>query len=319
MPEPNLTTNHVDVPLSNIATGVAETTEEFVALKISPAFPTDKISDLMWELDVPSMFRADDNRQGPDGFLPEISWHDTTRAYRATRRGLSRFVSDVEEDNADAMVKPSKAATRILTMRNLRSLELEVLTAMTTTANFIYNVTVPAAERFDQPGSSPEAYITAAQEGPIVSPNAVLMGERVWNVIRNHPETKEKYKYTGQGAVPDGLVKELLGVPNVFVSRARYNMADPNAAANYGYIMPTNDILFFYLDPTPSKETMNTAWTMWYRGSAPVSPTSKNPFYVKPTREPRRAGGGTYYDCEAWYDPANIVTSLGAYLIKSAI
>lgn len=319
MAEPSLDSLHISQPLSNLATAFVTDESQFVGLGVAPPFPVDKVTDTIWDLDVRSMMRADGNAQGPDGYLPEIRWKDTTKTYRATRHGLCRFVLDTEENNADAMVKPSRAATRILMMRNLRTLEKSILTKMTTAANFLFNTTVPAADRFNINGSSVDAYVRTAMETPTVRPNAVLMGQLVYNTIMNHAELKEKYKYTGQGLVPDALIKQILQVDYVFISTAKYDAADERAAtASYGYMMP-KDLLFFYVDPTPSRESLNTAWTFWYRSGAPVAIGSRNPFYVKPTPEPRRGGGGTYYDCEAWYDEAVILNTQAAYLMKTVI
>lgn len=323
MPEPSLDSLHVNVPLSNLATGMVSKLTDFVGLQIAPPFPVDKISDSIWELDARSFMRADNNAQGWDGYLPEIRWKDTTRSYRAIRHGLSRFVANTEEANADPMVKPSRTAQRILMERNLRTLEKSILTKMTTAANFTYTTTVPAGDRFNVPGASLDAYVIAAQETPDIPPNAVLMGIQTWHQIRNMEEVKDKYKFTGQGMVPEALIAEVLGLPpeNIFVSRAKFDNSDEAAAQSNQYIM-SKDMLFFYLDRTPARESLNTAWTFWFRSPdtpSRLAPGSANPFYVKPTEERRRAGGGVYYDCEAWYDEANIINTRAAYLLKSVI
>lgn len=323
MPEPSFDALHVNVPLSNLATGLVDTLTDFVGLKVAPPFPVDKATDSIWEIDVRAHMRADNNAQGPDGYLPEIRWKDTTRSYRTVRHGLTRFVSNREEANADPMVKPSRAAQRILMLRNLRTLEKSILTRMTTAGSFTFTTTVPAGDRFNVPGASLDAYVIQAMETPDIPPNAVLMGIQAWHQIRNMEEVKDKYKFTGQGMVPEALIAEVLGIPagNIFVSRAKYDSADEAAAQSNAYIMP-KDMLFFYRDPAPARESLNTAWTFWFRDPetpSRLAPSSPNPFYVKPTEERRRAGGGMYYDCEAWYDEANIVNTHGAYLLKSVI
>jgi hypothetical protein len=318
MPEPSLDSVHVDVPLSNLATAVVTDLKGFVALAVSPAFPTDHTTDSLWVLDVRAAFRADDNRQGPDGYLPEIRWKDSAESYKCVRHGLERFVSDVEDDNADDIVKPSRVAQRLLVERNMRALERITLSRMTDPANFIHVTAVPAGDRFNVIGSSVYSYVRTAMETPVVPPNSVLIGLETYNTIRGHAEIKEMYKYTGAGLVPETIIAEVLGVDNVFVSKAKYDNSDEAGTQSNEFIMG-NDMLFFYLDPTPSRESLNTAWTFWYRGTAPVSPASRNPFYVKPSRDERRAGGGTYYSCEAWYDEANILNSQAAYLLTDVI
>src|SRR5687767_2401615 len=114
MPTPSASNTHVNSALSDIATLIAASEGDYAALKVAPPFPVTKTTDLVWTLDVEAMFRADDTREGPDGFLPEIRWLDSTVSYVTSRHGRSRFVSDKDENNADPMVKPSRSVQRIL-------------------------------------------------------------------------------------------------------------------------------------------------------------------------------------------------------------
>src|SRR5688500_17875967 len=123
MGTPGISNTHVNSALRNLATVIASEEPGFVALKIAPPFPVDKITDIVWKLDIESMFRADDTREGPDGYLGEIRWLDTNVTYTLTRHGRTRFVSDVHEASADPMVKPSRGAQRNLVRRLLNSLE----------------------------------------------------------------------------------------------------------------------------------------------------------------------------------------------------
>lgn len=319
--EPSISSLHINSALTDLATLISSDLEGFVGLKVAPPFPVQKVSDRVWTLDARAMFRADDNREGPDGFLNEIRWKDSDVSYTLTRHGSSRFVSDVEEANADPMVKPSRAAQRILVRRCMNALEKAILDAATSTANFANNTTLTAGSQWNDPGVDIDSQVTTAIQTPLGRPNAVVMNEQSFRALQNAGQIKEKYKFTGSGLVPEDIIKQVLNVDHVFVSRAKYDSADELAAASYGYIMG-KDVLFFHYDPTPAKESLNTMWTFWLKAAGvggPAAMGSNNPFYVRETRDPRRAGGGTYYDCEAWYDEAYVMAADTAYLIKAAI
>jgi hypothetical protein len=159
-----------------------------------------------------------------------------------------------------------------------------------------------------------------------VRPNAVLIHEQAYNAFRRHLEVRNQYNYVQTGMVTPEIAAEAMGVKNVFVARAKYATNNPAAAFTNGYIM-AKSMLFFYLDPTPSKESLNTAWSFWLQGGmlngSRVNPiaNSTNPFVVKTTRDERRGDGGTHYDCAAWYDEANLITNvaLTCYLYTTVI
>lgn len=317
--EPAISQLHVQVPLTNLANAVAGEAEDFVAMKIAPPFPVTKTTDKLWTMDIRAMFKRGAGKQNKQGYLPEIRWLDTTDTYNCERHGCETFISNLKENNADDAVKPSRSFARISARQNLIDFEVDVLTAMTTASNFTYTSTLSAGQRIDD-GGDVDVIVKTAHTTPLVHPNAVLLAEPVMWALQNNGQIKEKYKYTGQGVVPESIIQQVLRVKYIFVSKAKYDSADPAAAASYGYIMG-NDMLFFYLDPSPSMASMNTAWTFWYREPGVGGPTAEgslSPYYVTTVPDARKEGGGYYYGNEAWYQPSKIMQTYCSYLYKTA-
>jgi len=262
------------------------------------------------------MYRIDDDLVAPGGVAKEIKWSVTTDTYSCEGHGLRRFVSDRDEANADAAVKPSRSAVRILTHRILAKFESLVAAKMTSTFLTQGTTLVGGDQWSDFVNSNPLANFQTAQEACLVQPNVAIMNEQVFNTLRRHSKLLELFKYSGQGILPEALLAEIMGVQKIIVARAKYDTTD-DASASFtkGYIWGDN-CTFAYIDPNAGMESPTLGWSFFFNDPAGqgISEISPNGLMmpVRTYRDEATDRGGNWYEIDADYIQ-KIVTPLVAY------
>src|SRR5262249_39210005 len=87
-------------------------------------------------------------------------------------------------------------------------------------------------------------------------PNRLVLGAKVWQVLKNLDELVQRIKYTQRGVVTTELLASLIAPPGVsdfqvIVAAAIENTALEGQTDVFTFIAPTKDALLLYAEPQP--------------------------------------------------------------------
>lgn len=162
-------------------------------------------------------------------------------------------VADVSSDAAEAL------ASHLLIRR-----ERAFVTLATTAANYPASLSkslVDASTRLTDAGGDIEAEAEAAHTAIRIAcgkaPNAACLSWTGLQKLRRSPSVIARVKYAGEGnrRASEEVIRELLGVEELIISKAVYNSAAEGAARSMSDIWG-DDLLFFVKDSSPRKKSM---------------------------------------------------------------
>lgn len=89
--------------------------------------------------------------------------------------------------------------------------------------------TLVGANRFEDPSSKPVDVIMDLLETPLMRPNSLVMGQKVWSILRRHPQIlKSLGSFTGDGvASRERVARDIFEVESILVGQGRVNVARP--------------------------------------------------------------------------------------------
>lgn len=162
-------------------------------------------------------------------------------------------VADVSSDAAETI------ASHLLIRR-----ERAFVTLATTAANYPASLTkslVDASTRLTDASGDIEAEAetahTAIRTACGKAPNAACLSWTGLQKLRRSPSVIARVKYAGEGnrRASEEVIRELLGVEELIISKAVYNTAAEGAARSMSDIWG-DDLLFFVKDASPRKKSM---------------------------------------------------------------
>lgn len=222
-------------------------------------------------------------------------------------------VADVSSDAAEAL------ASHLLIRR-----ERAFVTLATTAANYPASLTkslVDASTRLTDAGGDIEAEAevahTAIRTACGKAPNAACLSWTGLQKLRRSPSVVARVKYAGEGnrRASEEVIRELLGVDELVISKAVYNTAAEGAARSMSDIWG-DDLLFFVKDSSPRKKSMR--YGAFY---------VRNEMYTYRAPDPKRGSGdGRIEELEMGWEwllaPGAVVSSsdddfIAGYLLKN--
>lgn len=179
-------------------------------------------------------FTVPDTKVGRKGRVNEVDFTgiDTTRETEA--HGLELGLPDHDRNNAPENTNLLGMTTEWLTGLILLDREIRTAQLVLDPAQYKGNSEVVAAtDRFDNPSSSPLAYLLDALDRPLVRPNTMTMGQTEWRFLRTHPAiVKAVHGNSGDsGAASREAVADLLEISNLYVGEAQLNTQKPGQPA----------------------------------------------------------------------------------------
>jgi len=301
--------------------GWAQDQGNFIADQVFPVVPVQKQSDLYAIYDKGYFYR-DEVGERPLGDSPGRAGYKVEHGqYFTPELALAHTIDDRVRDNADQPLDPDLAAMRLLTTQMMIHRDR-------VWAEKYFSPTVWGTEwdgknsgpgageflQFDQAGSEPIQLFEQVRDEIAGStgytPNVLVLGAKVFRVLKNHPEIVDRVKYTQRDAVAADIIANLIGVEKIVLPRAVYNTAQEGATNSIEFLVNQKSALLVYAAPAPAIDQPTGGYTFTWTG---LLPGATNAFGGVIERIRMEAQHSDEIQIRAAYDCNLVAKELGAY------
>ena len=242
---------------------------EYIAPRALPKVLVRKASDKFYEftqgdwLRNEAEVRAEMTRGAVGGY--ELS----TQTYSTTQYSMATYVADEERDNADEGLDLDRQAVEYCADKTLMKLEAQAAALLFAAGSYpTGNKTqLSGTDQWNDTDSDPIGDLRGGKS--VVSgkigrqPNTLILGEKVYTTLQDHPKVLDRIKYTQKGIVTPDLLAGLFDVERVLVGRAIENTAAEGVADSYARLWGKHAALA-YVAPHPGIRTLSFGyWFVW--------------------------------------------------------
>lgn len=242
---------HVDVPLSNLAVSAfSDGTGEFIADQLFPSINVAKQSDKYYtiEKDHFLMLPGDAALRAPKTKARRIEFTVSSDSYFCNNYALANEESLENLANADMAIRLRQNSVRLITSQLRRYQEDRIASIVTSIDNIGSGVSLSGTAKWsDYVNSDPIGDVRTAhafirsQTGLIA--NTMMIDWDTMQIIRQHPDLLDMYKYTSGGEVTDSQLAAVFKVDRVLVGRAIKNIAAEGQTATNTNVWGFNVLL----------------------------------------------------------------------------
>ncbi len=240
MSKPTYQQSHIDVALTNVS--VAYTPGEYIAAKVFPAIPVQKISGKYfiytkadWLRDEAAL-RAPGTRGAVGGYGLSLG------TYACLEYSFGQKVPDEISDNADSPLAPLTDATRFCTEKVLLKQEVDV--AADVFGSSVWSGSATPSVLWSNDTSDPLGDIETAVNsvaGTIFrEPNTSVVGRGLWRYLKNHPDVVDRIKYSAgpnsPAVVTVNAIAALAGVDQLLVGTAGKDSGYEGGTSTLAYV-----------------------------------------------------------------------------------
>lgn len=309
--------SHVDGPLSNLAVKAFDGGGNFVAGRLFPPVPVGKQSDMYYTIDKNSWLRVPDTKRAPKTAANRIEWKASSDTYFADNYAIGTDHAKETLANADQALRIRETSTMFVTEALQRDLEVRVANTVTSVSNVGSGVVLSGATLWsDYANSNP---ISAVNTGHAFienqtgfHANLAIVDKDTYRILRHHPVIRDYVKYTGQGPVPDQMLRDVFEVNEILVARGIRENAIEGGTASLTNIWGNNFLLAF-VRPGVSLQTATFGLSMrWQPEGFPA------PFVVERYDHHDRSKKAEIIEAQYFQDEKIVASDL-AYLINTTI
>lgn len=267
---------HIDKVLTNLSVKYVQDASAYIAGKVFPMVPVAKQSDKFFEYNRADWFRDDAQKRAMGTESAGGDYTVGTSLYYAERYAFHKDVFDEERANSDDPLSPDEDATVFVTDKLLLNKE----------NNWAKKFFVPDVWATDVDGAAAAAagktiywdnytssdpikdmskYATVISEVTGKQPNTLVIGRKVYNALKNHPDILDRIRYSQKGVITIDLLAELFDVERILVANAIQNTAKKGQDASMSYIMGGNALLC-YTTNAPRLRTATAGYTFTWTG-----------------------------------------------------
>lgn len=273
---PSKQETHIDKILTNLSVKYTQDDTAFIASKVFPMVPVAKQSDKFFVYKREDWFRDEAEKRAMGTESVGGDYELTTDVYFAERYAFHKDVYDEERANSDDPLSPDEDATAFVTEKLLLNKENNWAKRFFKAGVWgtdLAGADAPAAGKViywdnytsSDPIKDMSDYSTNVSEVTGKQPNTLVIGRRVYNALKNHPDILDRIRYSQKGVVTTDLIAELFDVERILVATAIQNIAKKGQAADMKYIMGNNALLC-YTTPTPRLRTATAGYTFVWTG-----------------------------------------------------
>lgn len=272
---------HVNQPLTNISIAYMQNASHFVADKIFPNIPVSKQSDRYYTYDRGYFNRDEMEVRAPSTESKGSEYKvDNTPTYYAPVYAFHHDIPDERRANADSVLSVDEEATNLATAKALikrEKLWVSKFFVGSVWANDWDGVssgpTGNQVLQWNDANSTPIENIRSAKTGVLEStgfePNTLVLGQRVFDALCDHPDIIDRVKY-GQtpGRPADIEVSDLAAlfkVQRIFIMKSVENTAKEGQTNSHSFIGGKKALLC-YSAPTPGLMTPTAGYTFSWNG-----------------------------------------------------
>jgi hypothetical protein len=281
MPQPTGRDLHVDKLLSDLSVAYLNEPSAYIADRVFPVVHVNKQTDKYAIYRKGDWFRDEAKKRAP---LTESAGGGFALSDPGTfvcdEWSFHKDIADEDNDNADEVFNNEDDATQFV-IEKLR-LRRERLWASHFFGTGIWDkdlkgqTDTPATDEFkcwDESGSTPISDIESAKaiiQGAIgMMPNTLVVASRVHQVLKNHSDIVDRFKYTQAGIITEELLARVFEVQRYLVGSALYatNQENTTEATNddLSFILNQYDALLVYSAPRPSRKRPSGGYTFRWR------------------------------------------------------
>lgn len=317
MPQPTRSQVHVNRPLTNISIAYIQNPNNFIAERVFPSIPVDKISDTYFKYDKDSWFRDEMKRRAPSTESAGSGYTiDSTPSYSCDVWALHKDIDDDIRGNEDAPLNSDRDATLYLTQKGLLRKEKEFVSKYFKTSIWTGSSTGADIDltslKWSNASSDPvkdiDAQKAAMLEKTGFEPNTLVVPNAVHNILKNHPDIRDRIKYVQKAVVTEDILAMLFGVEKYLVAKATNNTAVEGATASMSSVFTSTSTLLCYSNPTPSILMPSAGYVFNWKEYSAVGARIKKirNDLVKSDR----------IEIEMAFDMKQVAADLGAYFIN---
>lgn len=282
MPTPTMASTHYDMPLSNISIAFMQDDDEYIAHKIFPIIPVGEASGFYWKYDRGEWFKAQAKKRAD---VTESAGSGFTVSKDTYITDVYAFHMDVGAQmvaNATFPLNPLSDAAQFVAKVMLNTQEKDFADSFfktgvwgadwaghastNTGTNFIrfddYSLSTPV-KTIDR-----AKRVVKAKTGYAV--NTMVMGEEVFEALKEHPAIIDRIKYTTADVVTEQILAKYFNVDRLFVAGTMLNSANEGAADNIASLY-SDGILLTHTAKTPGLMTPSAGYTFAWTGYAGLS------------------------------------------------
>ena len=316
--QPTPSAVHVDRTLTNMSVAVMSE-EGFIADAVFPTIPVNKQSDLYRTYDRGSFQRDEMNKRAPGAESSTIGYSTSTTPYYADVYSLAVDIDEQTEENADEEVDLDLEATMLLAQAARINRDRNWASTFFGASIWTGEETLSGTDQFsDYTNSDPllklEEKRVNMMELTGFAPNTVVMGPRVWQQLKNHPDLVDRLnrgQTSGPAQVLQQNLAELLEVDRIYVPKAIFNNAVEGATDDFDFLYGKN-LLMMYVPERPGRYTPSAGYTFAWQGFSGASAAgTRVKRFEMPHTSSRRI------EIESAYDQKVIAPELGSIIIDA--
>jgi hypothetical protein len=259
---------HIDVPLTEIC--IAYKPEGFIADQVFPQVPVDKQSDKYYIWTKGPWLRNSVEPRAPGDEYPEGRLLLSNDEYYCKLYHLGYAIPDEDRDNEDPGVELEITGAEWLKSQFDLNREIKIAAkvfAASWETNLVGGTGFTKWDDYDNsdPCSDINTGKNTVRKSTGKTPNTLIVGQEVFDVLAEHPLLVEKYKYTATGILDVEEVRKALKVDKLLVGSAPYeSSAEGAATATRAYIWGKNAWLG-YVAPAPGKRVPSAGYTFAWK------------------------------------------------------
>lgn len=256
MSTPTNTQVHINRPLTNISVAYMQDENEFIADKVFPKVPVSKKSDDFFVYDDEAFARAIANERSGATESDGSGWEQATDTYRCRQKSFHHDVPKDIAENTDEPLDAYRDATEFVTRAMLLKREKDFNDAYVKAGVWANEeAVVGATDKWDaydtsDPYTQIQDWIRTVQKRCLVKPNKMIVGPDGFDALKNHPDLKDRYKYTTSDSLTVAMLSQTLGI-QILVGEGVAATNKEGQAATMDYILGKNALLV-YAAPRPS-------------------------------------------------------------------
>lgn len=298
--------------------------EDLIAEKLVDVVPVDSTTFSYYTFGASAAFDQYDDAADEDADVPESKSKRTRVEGSVKDHALRESIGAKTQNEAQLVGWDERAATTQMVQEHIKlNHELRVATMLTTTGNYFaanvceVGVTAGSPAKWDTTNGDPFLDLMTYLDkllGVGVGSVRIGFGLRAWRNLSLNTKVLEAIKYTGTGGViPVEPVKEILGVDEIFIGRARKNTSGKinDTETNMSLSRVWGDSVVILVQPKPgvaSKRKPAFAYTFRQKMRGSLSP-------VYTYQQANRGGHGSEWVQVACDDNTYITgKGYGAYL-----
>jgi hypothetical protein len=332
MPQPTLSDVHVNVPLTNLSNMYLQEASAFVAERVFPIVPVQKISDVYYTYNRGDFNRNQMKKRAPGAESAGSGYNlDNSGSYLCDVWSLHKDIPDQVRANSDSVLQPDLETTSFLSMQARISREVDWASKFfgaVWTNNWTGVSSGPSSTQvlqWNDPASTPIIDVRnlkrTVQLTGTFRPNKMILGRPVFDTLCDHPDFVDRVKY-GQTApqpakVTLAVMASLFELDEVLVMDAIQNTSVEQApqAPGVSTNLETNAfignkaMLLVYTPSAPGIMTPGCGYTFAWSGyfGASTQGTRVKSFYM-PWIESTRV------EMDAAYAHKQVSADLGGYI-----